>query len=191
MKPLTGKTLADVAKMRNKDSVDTALDLLVESDVGGRRHLLPDVRGQHQEADHAAVGVLRLGRGLGGARGRLPEVQAAPARLRELRPRARQVRPRGEGAHAAGRDPQALEPAGDEPGARPPRLPDARHVRRRRRVRSRDDRRDRRRTRSRSSTPWACATCSSTACTCSKGGEPTGAPAGRALRRSRRPEGGG
>ena len=33
MKPLTGKTLAEVAKMRNKDWVDTALDLLVESDV--------------------------------------------------------------------------------------------------------------------------------------------------------------
>jgi len=34
MKPLTGKTLADVAKMRNKDWVDTALDLIVESNVG-------------------------------------------------------------------------------------------------------------------------------------------------------------
>ena len=34
MKPLQGKTLADVAKMRNKDWVDTALDLIVESDVG-------------------------------------------------------------------------------------------------------------------------------------------------------------
>ncbi|HEY4231648.1 MAG TPA: D-aminoacylase [Thermoanaerobaculia bacterium] len=33
MKPLTGKTLAEVAKMRGKDWVDTALDLLVESDV--------------------------------------------------------------------------------------------------------------------------------------------------------------
>jgi len=34
MKPLQGKTLADVAKMRNKDWADTALDLIVESDVG-------------------------------------------------------------------------------------------------------------------------------------------------------------
>jgi len=34
MKPLTGKTLADVAKMRGKDWVDTALDLVVESNVG-------------------------------------------------------------------------------------------------------------------------------------------------------------
>ena len=30
MKPLQGKTLAEVAKMRNKDWVDTALDLVVE-----------------------------------------------------------------------------------------------------------------------------------------------------------------
>jgi N-acyl-D-amino-acid deacylase len=34
MKPLTGKTLADVSKMRGKDWVDTALDLVVESNVG-------------------------------------------------------------------------------------------------------------------------------------------------------------
>jgi len=34
MKPLTGKTLADVAKMRGKDWVDTAIDLLVESKAG-------------------------------------------------------------------------------------------------------------------------------------------------------------
>jgi N-acyl-D-amino-acid deacylase len=34
MKPLTGKTLADVAKMRGKDWVETALDLVVESNVG-------------------------------------------------------------------------------------------------------------------------------------------------------------
>jgi N-acyl-D-amino-acid deacylase len=34
MKPLTGKTLADVSKMRGKDWVETALDLVVESNVG-------------------------------------------------------------------------------------------------------------------------------------------------------------
>jgi len=33
MKPLTGKTLAEVAKLRGKDWVETALDLLVESGV--------------------------------------------------------------------------------------------------------------------------------------------------------------
>ena len=34
MKHLQGKTLAEVAKMRNKDWVDTALDLVIESEVG-------------------------------------------------------------------------------------------------------------------------------------------------------------
>jgi N-acyl-D-amino-acid deacylase len=34
MKHLQGKTLAEVAKMRNKDWVETALDLVVQSDVG-------------------------------------------------------------------------------------------------------------------------------------------------------------
>jgi N-acyl-D-amino-acid deacylase len=34
MRPLQGKTLADVSKMRGKDWVDTALDLVVESNVG-------------------------------------------------------------------------------------------------------------------------------------------------------------
>jgi N-acyl-D-aspartate/D-glutamate deacylase len=44
MKPLTGKTLAEVAKMRGKDWVDTALDLNVESDaqVGAIFFLMSD-----------------------------------------------------------------------------------------------------------------------------------------------------
>ena len=37
LKPLTGKTLAEVAKMRGKDWVETAIDLVVERRRGSAR----------------------------------------------------------------------------------------------------------------------------------------------------------
>jgi N-acyl-D-aspartate/D-glutamate deacylase len=37
LKPLTGKSLAEVAKMRGKDPVETAMDLIAEDDHGSTR----------------------------------------------------------------------------------------------------------------------------------------------------------
>ncbi len=55
-----------------------------------RRHgLLHDVGGQHPQADPAAMGVVRIGRGVDGAGAAVHEVIRAPARLRQLRPAAR------------------------------------------------------------------------------------------------------
>src|SRR5260370_28582807 len=50
----------------------------------------------------AAVGELRLRRGVAGAGGRVPQVDAAPTGLRQLRPAAGQVRPRRETAVVGG-----------------------------------------------------------------------------------------
>ena len=91
LKPLTGKTLAEVAKMRGKSP---AGDRDGPGDRGrqpGRHRLLPDVRGQRQEGDRPPLGELRLGRRGPRDRGGVPEVQPPPARLRQLRPPAGQA----------------------------------------------------------------------------------------------------
>ena len=62
---------------------------------------------EREEGDRAALGLVRIGRGLAGARGRLPEVLRPSARLRQLRPRARQVRAGRKGALARRGRPQA------------------------------------------------------------------------------------
>ena len=88
-KPLTGKTLAEVAKLRGK---------IARGDGDGSRHrgrqprrhgLLPDVGGQRPEADRlpwvsfgSDAESLRAG-------GRVPEVEPASARVRQLRAAAR------------------------------------------------------------------------------------------------------
>ena len=90
----TGKTLAEVAKLRGTS--------IAGHGDGSRRRgrqpragrLLPDVGGQRQAADPAAVGELRVGCGVDGAGGRVRENQHASARLRQLRAPARQVRAR-------------------------------------------------------------------------------------------------
>ncbi len=43
LKPLTGKSLAEVAKMRGKDPVETIMDLIPEDESRIDTHLLPDV----------------------------------------------------------------------------------------------------------------------------------------------------
>ena len=78
-----------------------------------RRHrLLPDVRGERPTPDRPPLGELRLRRR--GARDRraCSSSPTPPARLRQLRPRPRQVRARREGDPARGGDPQAHHPAG-------------------------------------------------------------------------------
>ena len=57
-----------------------------------RRHrLFPDERGQCEARGGAAVDELRLRRGIRSARGRVPEVEQPPPRLRQFRPRARRI----------------------------------------------------------------------------------------------------
>ena len=107
LKPLTGKTLAEVAQMRGKAiRGDTILDLMLEdrtrvgvvfflmSEENVRKQIrLPWVSFGSDAASMAPEGVF------------LKSVHASP-RLRQLRAPARQVRARGE-AHPAARRPSA------------------------------------------------------------------------------------
>ena len=93
LKPLTGKTLGEVAKMRGKSPEETIMDLVRRGSVAHRHHLFHDVGRERQAADSAAVGLVRVGRRLDRARRRVSEIVRASACLRQLRPRAGQVRP--------------------------------------------------------------------------------------------------
>ena len=68
LKPLTGKSLAEVAKMRGTDPENTILDLVLEDQSRVGTGLLLDGRGEHQEADSDSLGVVRLGRRVDGSR---------------------------------------------------------------------------------------------------------------------------
>ena len=101
------------------------------------RRVLPDVRGERAQADPAALGVLRLRRGVHGDRGRVPEVDDPPARLRQLRAPARQLRARREAHLPGGSGAAAVRPARHEPGPRSPRPARGGDVRGRRGLRPR------------------------------------------------------
>ena len=152
LKPLTGKTLAEVGEAARRGSRRHDHEPRARGSIARRHGLLHDVGGQHPQADRAAVGVVRLRRGVDGAGAAVHEVVGAPARLRQLRAAARQVRARREGDPARRSGPPADRPAGDEPRARSPRLPPRGHVRRRRRLRSGARSPTARRSRSRTST---------------------------------------
>ncbi len=152
LKPLTGKTLAEVAKLRGESVPDTIMNLVLEdrSRVGTVYFMMSEDNIRKQIA--AAVGVVRLGRGVDGARTAVHAVVGAPARLRQLRPAARTIRARRESDSARGSHPPPLRASRHEPRARSPRLHPRGHVRRRRRLRSGARSRIGRRSRSRTST---------------------------------------
>ena len=101
--------------------------------------VLHDVGGQHPQADPAAMGVVRIGRGVDGAGAAVHEVIRAPARLRERRQAARAIRARGEGHPARRGRAAAVGTSRDQPRTRSTRFHPGRHVRRCRRLRSRAD----------------------------------------------------
>ena len=119
LKPLTGKTLAEVARLRGKSPEETAMDLVIEDDsrVGTVYFLMSE--DNVAQGDRPALGQLRLGRQAPPApEGRVPEVQRPSARLRQLRPPAGPLRARREGHPARRGGPQAHLAAGREPQAR-------------------------------------------------------------------------
>ena len=107
LKPLTGKTLAEVAKMRGKSPEETAMDLVIEDDsrVGTVYFLMSEDNVKRE------VGLPWMSFGSDeasrGARRRVPEVKQPPARLRQCRARARPLRARRKCGDAAGRHPAA------------------------------------------------------------------------------------
>ena len=123
LKPLTGKTLAEVAKLRGESVPDTIMNLVLEDRSRVGHGLFHDVGGQHPQGDPAAVGVVRLRRGVDGAGTAVHEVLHSPARVWKLRPSPRPLRAGGEGHPARGSGAPAVGPARHQPRARRPRLP--------------------------------------------------------------------
>ena len=65
--------------------------------IAGGRGLLFDVGGERSPRSGVALGQFRFRRQRAGARGRVPAIQRAPARLRQFRARTREVRARRKG----------------------------------------------------------------------------------------------
>jgi N-acyl-D-amino-acid deacylase len=89
LKPLTGKSLAEVAKMRGKDPIETIMDLISEDEsrIGTVYFLMSEENVKKELAK--ALDFVRLRRSLAGAGGRFPEIESPSARLREFRARSR------------------------------------------------------------------------------------------------------
>ena len=110
--PLQGKSIAEIAKLWNKDPIDTVFDLLIEDEAFTEVAMFgmsePDVALALQQPwvsdlqRFAGHGARRLARQGASASARLRHVSAHPA----------QVRPRGKQAHAGGRHPQVHGAAG-------------------------------------------------------------------------------
>ncbi len=89
LKPLTGKTLAEIAKMRGKSPDETAIDLVIEDGSRVGVAYFHHGRGQCPPRGAVALDELRLGRGGAGAGRRVPALRLPSPRLRQFRPRAR------------------------------------------------------------------------------------------------------
>ncbi len=143
LKPLTGKTLAEVAKLRGKSPAATAMDLVAEDDsrVGTLYFLISEDNIRRE----VALPWVSFGSDEGAPVGRrgVPQVEQPSPRLRQRGAPPRALRPRREDDPAGRGRPQADLAAGGQSQARPSRPPRPRLLRRRRRLRSRGDRRPR------------------------------------------------
>lgn len=138
LKPLTGKSLAEVAKMRGKDPIETVMDLLSEDEsrIDAVYFLMSEENVRKQMAKPwISFGSDEASPGAGGS---VPEVEPAPARLWEFRAGSRSVCS-GRKDHLVRRSsPPAQRPARRQSRTRPPRSPAGGNVCRCRRLRSGD-----------------------------------------------------
>ena len=97
LKPLMGKTVAEVAKMRGVSPEQAVIDLvLADQGRSGAIYFLMN-EDNVRRAGSDSLGQLRFGcRGIG-ARGRVPQVQHPSARLWQFRALPRQICPRRKG----------------------------------------------------------------------------------------------
>ena len=118
LKPLTGKTLAEVAKMRGKCPEETAMDLVIED--GSRVGTIYFIMNEDNVKREIGLPWMSFGSdaGIRSARRRVPQVDQPPARLRQLRAPARPLRARREGDDARRCGPPADVAARDQPGIR-------------------------------------------------------------------------
>ncbi len=115
LKPLTGKTLAEVARMRGTSPEEAAMDLVIED--GYRVDAIYFIMSEDNLRQQLKLPWVSFGSDEGSlAPGRgLPEIQHPPARLRQRGAAARQICPRGK-AHPARSGHPAFERA---PGGEP------------------------------------------------------------------------
>ena len=129
LKPLTGKTLGEVARMRHIAPEDAAMDLVIEDDSRVGTVVFPDERGQCAASDRAAVGEFRVGRGYTGERRSLFEIERPPAGLWQFRPRVCALCARRETGAFGGGGAQDDFPAGVESWHRASRFAEERQLR--------------------------------------------------------------
>ena len=93
LRPLIGRTLGAIAERARPRPGGHDSRSRRRGSGQSERGVFPDVREQHPQAARPPMGVHRIRRGGDRARGRVPAKRRPPARLRELRPAAREVRP--------------------------------------------------------------------------------------------------
>ncbi len=105
LKPLTGKTLGEVARMRGKSPEETAMDLVIED--GSRVGTVYFLMNEDNVKRQVGLPWMSFGSDAESQRAgrRIPQVEHPPARLRQFRPRARHLLTRPERSAAAGRHP--------------------------------------------------------------------------------------
>ena len=102
LKPMTGKTLAEVAKLRGKTPEETIVDLVIEDGSRvGTIYFLMDEENLRKELKRPWVSI-GSDEGSLRPRGDLPQVEPASPGLRRLRAGARALRPRADGHPAGG-----------------------------------------------------------------------------------------
>ena len=143
LKPLIGKTVAEVAKMRGVRPEQAVIDLVLadKGRAGAIYFLMSEENVRRQAA--LAMGQLGVGCRSRRARGCVSQIEHSSARLWQFRAVPRQICPRREGRPAGRRDPPADVLAGKQPWPARPRFAERGDGGRRRAVRSGHNRRPR------------------------------------------------
>jgi N-acyl-D-amino-acid deacylase len=94
LKPLTGKTLAEVAGMRHSTPEDTAMDLVIEDDSRIETVYFLMSEDKYPQTDRASLGQFWCRCCPRGLRWGLPTIQRASAHVREFCPRLCPLCPR-------------------------------------------------------------------------------------------------
>ena len=115
LKPYTGKTLAEVARLRGKSPEETAMDLIVEDESRIETVYFTQSEENLRKNPGPPVGQFLLRLPLNCSGGGFSEEQCTPEGLRQLCPAPGQVRARAEDTEAGGSDPEACGAALAEP----------------------------------------------------------------------------
>ena len=132
LKPLTGKSLAEVAKMRGKDPVETVMDLIAEDE--SRIDSIYFLMSEENIRKEMAKPWISFGsdEASQAPEERFSEIESASAGLRKFRPGPGQIRARGKGHLVRRSDPPPERAAGFQPrsgSSRPARGRDVRRCR--------------------------------------------------------------